>query len=1546
MTSLASLPIGTLRLIQRTFSTGLRATYWLSHGKNCGRSITHVSSLHFLIHFFTPKIAYRRIKVRDLLIACGFHWQINLEDAMRALLCLYRNHRSWNLADAISSPSAPPILPNDSILLDQVPWKFWELCRQILEFRLQRPTNLPVSIRSFYSWNLNSWYPENDSNAHKTWIIRSLLRSAPVLLQETKWTQAQLLHLAHTWPDIRIAAATTKLDPYPQAGVAILLPPGWHIDSQRILVDHYAVAASVSFQACQIWIVSVYIPPNCQQALLNRIFQATLALEEHPVFVGGDFNRCDQYYPQIWDDFLSQAGLMDIDPSLLTYWYTHQHGHTAESSLDRILVPSIFLDTAQLHVQLTGRYRISTCHHKLLRVLLKMKPRLTPHPESVQHLTIPTRVFLDPTAAASVQTEEHRLRALHQLRRRILLASESCPHSTSISIYTRAIIWNWWRTSSQLFKRLTPLKRLYKLLGKNQAVIHVGKEDLCHLYEQSGIAALMHTWPQQHQKSLIPTTLIASALQAAEIASTALSGIPYGQDSTDPARRARQQRLFWDRLKTVCPRGTFYHGPLLQSNGQECRTAQEYDEAMLATRSFWFRPPARYDPSWHQTLDTYRQHTEPWPAIPEPSIEDYVEHLLLTKDSAPGPDGLPYAVWRMIPHHAAMVLQDDFERMIAGTLPAPTQVGVWIPKAKQGPTADFFRPLGMPDTLDRLQDGTAAAILFRTTRHCFHPAQTMLNIFREPQRAVLEVQQALEGSTPASALFADLSKAFERVNAYWILHILQIRQSAPWALQLAKYLLFGRRIRHKVQGRLLPPRAVHSGVDMGRSTSVYFFCLAMDPIFVALHQVPRVLLVAGYVDDTTIVGQLSDPHWIKEVFSLIDSWSTAGVVMDAHTCWQVGFSLEPLAEQQLLRYENVANVFRPWHEPGEATVSRAIQHIPYYAQYFVLRHGEHCVLFRTSQMHGWADRGHPLLLQLAASPCQCRSKTQLLISDALTAAQLYEVDRAGLGNQCIVPTTVNLGLTLHTGWACGLQTEEMEYSPLRRDVPSLLSKQLLKLRTRIAAGVKGNLSIHAKIIYFNAFSLSLFYYVQTHRYFPPHLLTPLYKTLADFLLKRHWFPQRKLVGICRWLRLGPLLDPSIMHAVSLFGCYLRQGHCMLPNYVRDTDDSYRKQVSACWKFWQQQLSTDEVRHLLGTLNRAPCSPRHIKRFLDLFKQFAVGHLIDSSIEHLSVRIFRNGWTYGPSLEFLSWLARIPVSQVGAVPRFAVLRWALGEDADLWLPLRGRVSRTSPCVWCGCNARNYPAGPAKGSLCYTCTGPCPTQAFSLPADVQSFLHANGVGSTEGADPLKHLFPPIADKLHSSSGPLAHAAPIPCVLCQQGANAIDHWLSYCPVVYAAWALLWKSTPPLLDWQSIPAKSAGVALCYLLFHTRRLVTEHGGLRPTIECLRERSVQNHARDLWHRIYHSLPATLLQAFRAPPIQHDLPCTDTRNIKAQRFPRTQVDSALLPEKGLCTMRAFTKNESIATFCMSDVRLRLLSLQYRKLPFPAATATLLPYTCHC
>ena len=74
----------------------------------------------------------------------------------------------------------------------------------------------------------------------------------------------------------------------------------------------------------------------------------------------------------------------------------------------------------------------------------------------------------------------------------------------------------------------------------------------------------------------------------------------------------------------------------------------------------------------------------------------FLHTLLGTKDSAPGPDGIPYSAWRLSPEGSYPVLEHLMGKMISGARAAPVQVGVWIPKAKLGPTADYFRPLECP----------------------------------------------------------------------------------------------------------------------------------------------------------------------------------------------------------------------------------------------------------------------------------------------------------------------------------------------------------------------------------------------------------------------------------------------------------------------------------------------------------------------------------------------------------------------------------------------------------------------------------------------------------------------------------------------------------------------------------------------------------------------------------------------------------------------------------------------------------------------------------
>ena len=78
--------------------------------------------------------------------------------------------------------------------------------------------------------------------------------------------------------------------------------------------------------------------------------------------------------------------------------------------------------------------------------------------------------------------------------------------------------------------------------------------------------------------------------------------------------------------------------------------------------------------------------------IPEQWWEVLLDTLLHTKESAPGPDGISYSAWRLLPEVSVDAMMGYFFDIMAGTALPAMQVGVWIPKAQMGPEADTFRP--------------------------------------------------------------------------------------------------------------------------------------------------------------------------------------------------------------------------------------------------------------------------------------------------------------------------------------------------------------------------------------------------------------------------------------------------------------------------------------------------------------------------------------------------------------------------------------------------------------------------------------------------------------------------------------------------------------------------------------------------------------------------------------------------------------------------------------------------------------------------------------
>lgn len=62
--------------------------------------------------------------------------------------------------------------------------------------------------------------------------------------------------------------------------------------------------------------------------------------------------------------------------------------------------------------------------------------------------------------------------------------------------------------------------------------------------------------------------------------------------------------LFWQHMQETCHRTVFYPGPN-HKDGTQCRTAEEMDEAILATRNFWFHTAVCWDEQWRTVLDEY-----------------------------------------------------------------------------------------------------------------------------------------------------------------------------------------------------------------------------------------------------------------------------------------------------------------------------------------------------------------------------------------------------------------------------------------------------------------------------------------------------------------------------------------------------------------------------------------------------------------------------------------------------------------------------------------------------------------------------------------------------------------------------------------------------------------------------------------------------------------------------------------------------------------------------------------------------------------------------
>ena len=175
-----------------------------------------------------------------------------------------------------------------------------------------------------------------------------------------------------------------------------------------------------------------------------------------------------------------------------------------------------------------------------------------------------------------------------------------------------------------------------------------------------------------------------AAMLCHEVVDACVEGIPFVpmDDANMQARGLGSMVAFWERMRNICSKVNFCHDPICGKSGEQCTTSMDLDEAMLATRDFWFQLPDHHDDAWQPVLEGYANGT-PWPSFPPPSDDVFFRTLIHTKDSAPGPDDLPYSAWRLLSKVTVDALKGYFYDIVNGTSTAPG----WCldPKSEDGP---------------------------------------------------------------------------------------------------------------------------------------------------------------------------------------------------------------------------------------------------------------------------------------------------------------------------------------------------------------------------------------------------------------------------------------------------------------------------------------------------------------------------------------------------------------------------------------------------------------------------------------------------------------------------------------------------------------------------------------------------------------------------------------------------------------------------------------------------------------------------------------------
>ena len=103
-----------------------------------------------------------------------------------------------------------------------------------------------------------------------------------------------------------------------------------------------------------------------------------------------------------------------------------------------------------------------------------------------------------------------------------------------------------------------------------------------------------------------------------------------------------------------------------------------------------------------------------------------------------------------------------------------------------------------------------------------------------------------------------------------------------------------------------------------------------------------------------------------------------------------------------------------------------------------------------------------------------------------------------------------------------------------------------------------------------------------------------------------------------------------------------------------------------------------------------CSERTNPQETECLKRVIISRMVLEAKSRITKKIYNEGWSGGISPRWVILLVAAPRAWCNGIGRYTLFRWAVNQDDDVWLSMRG-TRHQQKCGTCGLPGESFPHG---------------------------------------------------------------------------------------------------------------------------------------------------------------------------------------------------------------------------------------------------------------